>query len=743
MALRDHVNPFQGTDSIPELSTGNTLPITSLPFGMAHWTLQTQRHGGWMFNPHNPKLQGVRCTHQPSPWMGDYGSFAVLPQTGPPRLSAHRRATAWRRDRSVVAPHRMSLDLVADGIRVDVAPTARCAIMRFRFPAGCDARIILECTRGESHIRVRPDGRTIVGYTRGNSGGVPDDFAHHFVAVIDRDVLDWNTFRDDAVGTPRTPDTGEGLGVVADLGNTVTEVTVRIATSFISTEQAMVTLERELGTRDPDRIAADAATAWDLVLDQLEVEPFDDAASDPDTTIATFASCLYRTKLFPRALHEVDAHGRTVHYSPYDGGVHPGVLFADTGTWDTYRTQFPLLTLLDPGFVGEVLQGFVHAGIESGWLPQWPSPGHRTSMPGTHLDAIVADAVAKGVNGFDVETAYRLMLRHADTPAGESAPPGAGRRGIEDYLQHGYRTFGKSVAETLDYAYDDWAIAVVADHLGDNATRARMLQRATNYRHVFDPGVGFMRARDADGSWRTPFNPFEWGGPYCEGGAWQSSWAVPHDPAGLATLFGGAAAMAGTLDQMLSTPPRFEVGDYGAEIHEMTEMAMADHGQYAHSNQPVHNALYLYLAAGRPWRTQQEVRRVLDTMYSPTAFPGDEDNGEMAAWYVLSALGIYPHCPGRPEWGLGSPLMRRSIIHLANGRDLVMDAPRNSSSRPFVDAITVSTPRDAAPDSHRNLVMAHTVLTEGAILHWHMSDRPRTQITPVDSRPSSLSSYED
>ncbi|MFW0792997.1 GH92 family glycosyl hydrolase [Gordonia sp. CPCC 205515] len=739
MSLRTHVNVFQGTDSIPELSTGNTLPIVAVPFGMAHWTLQTQRHGGWMFSPRNPKLQGVRCTHQPSPWMGDYGSFAILPQSGRRLLSASRRATIWRRDHSTVSPDSMSLRLAARGIDIDVAPTSRCAVMRFRFPTDTQHRIIVESTCGETHLRVEPDRRTIVGFTRGNSGGVPDGFAQHFVAVLDHDIVDWATFHDDALGPAQTPRTDEGLGLVAELGPGARVVTMRIATSFIGEAQARITLKREVGGRDLEAVAADAAHLWDTALDQIEVEPVDDGASDPTATIATFASCLYRTKLFPRVLHEMDAQNRTIHYSPYDGEVHPGVLYADTGTWDTYRTQFPLLTLLDPAFVGQVLQGFVHAGQESGWLPQWPSPGHRVSMPGTHLDAIVADALVKGVNGFDVDAAYRMMLRHADGPAGENAPGGAGRRGIEEYLHHGCRTSGTWVAETLDYAYDDWAISVVADRLGDDTTRDRMLRRATNYRNVFDPAVGFMRARGPDGTWREPFDEFEWGGPYCEGGAWQSSWAVPHDPAGLGRLFGGSAALAAKLDDMLATPPYFAVGSYGHEIHEMTEMAAANHGQYAHSNQPVHNALFLYLAAGRPWRTQTEVRRVLETMYSPEGFPGDEDNGEMAAWYVLGALGIYPHCPGRPEWALGSPLMRRTTVHLPGDRDLVLDAPDNSTDRHFVESMTISSHRA----QYRELVVPHATLIAGTTVHWGMSDRPRTQIVPVDARLSSMSEYVD
>lgn len=727
MRLIQYVNPLQGTDSSGQLSRGNTQPLVALPFGMAHWTLQTDHYWGWQFRPRSSHLQGIRLTHQPSPWMGDYGAFLITPQAGPRFLALEKRAMPWKVQEAKIGPHRMRVDLAASGVTLETAPTERGAVFRFRFPEGADARVILQGIKGETHFEVRPDRRTIVAWTRGNSGGVPANFACYLVAVLDKPVASWAAFKGDEPGASGEAATEEELGLCLELGR-VREVTMRVGTSFIDVGQAELNLRREIGNANLDEIAARAERAWEKALGQIEVE------SDDERTLKTFYSCLYRTKLFPRMWHETDARGRQVHFSPYDGKVHDGPLYADTGFWDTFRTQHPLLTLLEPARHAEMLRGFVNAYRESGWLPQWPSPGHRVSMPGTHLDASIADAVAKGIRDFDLEAALEGMVKHADN-ANKGGPTGAGRSDIESYLRLGYCVNGGSVAQTLDYAYDDWAISKVASELGREDVEGRMLVRAGNWRHLYDPSVGFMRAKKADGTWVEPFDPLYWGGPYVEGGPWQSSWAVQHDPAGLMAAMGGEEAFAKKLDLMLSSPPDFHVGGYGQVIHEMTEMKIAPFGQYAHSNQPVHHVLYLYLAAGKPWRCHKEVRRVMDVLYTPEGFAGDEDNGEMAAWYILSALGIYPHCPGRPEWALGSPLFRRAKVHLPNGKTLTIDAPENSKDHVYVDEVS------HAGHLLPGTVISHRDLLKGGSLHFHMEKEPSMRITPVAGRPTSMTPY--
>ncbi|HLP00246.1 MAG TPA: glycoside hydrolase family 92 protein, partial [Fimbriimonas sp.] len=501
--------------------------------------------------------------------------------------------------------------------------------------------------------------------------------------------------------------TGEQLGLCVELGEGSGEVSVRISTSFISHDQAGLNFAQELAGKQYDELMLDATQTWEDLLDTITIE------GSSEEQAQTFYSCFYRTKLFPRIWHEVNGDGKTVHYSPYDGQVHDGPLYADTGFWDTYRTQFPIMTLLEPDRHSEILQGFVNAYHESGWLPQWPSPGHRVCMPGTHLDVTFADAVAKGLADFDVPAALEGMVKHANNPVGDG-PYGAGRDNIQEYLDHGYvlATSHASVSQSLDYAYDDWCIGQVATALGRNDVAEQMNARADNYKKLWDGSVGFMRARHADGSWLTPFDPIGWGGPYCEGGPWQSSWAVQHDPEGLIELIGGPAATVAKLDEMLSSPPRFNSGDYSQEIHEITEMAVADFGQYAHSNQPVHHVLGLYAYAGRPDRMQFETRRVLEEYYKPLTLPGDEDNGEMCAWYVFCALGIYPFCPGRAEYVLTSPLFSRAVVSLPSGVPLEVVAKGTGR---YVSSVRLN------GRLIEGFLVSHSELSAGGVLEFEMS----------------------
>ena len=711
-----HVNPLQGTDSHHGFSRGNTLPLVAMPFGMNHWSAQTAE-GRWFFSPGDKKLQGVRCTHQPSPWMADYGHFTIMANTGPERhLSPGKRARAYRGEFS---PAGFRAELLNDGTTIEMAPTVRGAIFRFRFPDGVTGRVVFEPCAGQGRINVL-EGKGVTGSVDGNSGGVTEGFAHYFAATFDRDPTTVSAFKGE---TTTDETTGERMGFVAEFEGGG-EVTMRIATSFIDETRAAGNLRAELMSRGFDEITSYATDVWNDNLSRIEIE------SDDERALATFYSCLYRTQLFPRVWHETTPQG-VKHRSPYDGGVHDGPLYTDNGFWDTYRTEYPLLALLQPDQLAEILQGWTNAYKEGGWFPQWATPGYRACMVGTHIDAVMADAIARGVTGFEVEKALEGMLKHADE-VGD--PDGAwGRIGIEDYKAKGYVStiHHESVARSLDYAYDDWCLAQIAT----GSERERLLERAGNYKHLFDPAVGFMRGKDGDGKWLEPWDEFQWGSPYVEGGPWQSLWAVPHDAAGLIRLLGGEEAFVRKLDAMLTTPPYFTTGAYGFEIHEMTEMAQAGFGQYAHSNQPVHHALYLYNAAGRPWRAQKEVRRVMTEMYSPDDFPGDEDNGEMAAWYVLSALGLFPLTPGSGQWTLGSPLFRKATIHLPNGKNLVIDAPENSKENVYVRAVSLNgTTLD-------RLFLTHEEVAAGGTLRFEMSAAPNETVVPPAGRPYSMTPY--
>lgn len=730
MNLLSYVNPLQGTYSHYNFSTGNTLPIMAMPYGMAHWTLQTDNVRGWFFQPGTPKLQGIRCTHQPSPWMGDYGAFTFLPQVGTTLLSCTKRATAYRLDKSIIKPHHFGIELIGSGIRIDSTPTERGGVFKFAFPPNGGHRVIFEGVKGETSFSLIGD-RAIAGFTRGNSGGVPDNFAHYFVATFDCQITAFRAFHGDEV-IPQPDDSwptysGEAIGSYIEFGEGPRVVTMKVATSFVSIEQAQLNLQQEIGNDIFELSAAKAEETWENLLQTIQVE------SDSEDELRTFYSCFYRTKLFPRQWHEIDATGKIVHFSPYSGKVEEGVLYADTGFWDTYRTLFPLMTILEPDRFCEILQGFVNAYHESGWLPQWPSPGHRVCMPGTHLDVTIADALAKGLDGFDAESALDGMIRHADNSA-EDGPIGAGRAAILEYLDHGYclATSHASVSQSLDYAYDDWCIGEVAERLGRQEVAARMRERANNYKKLWDESVGFMRARHADGKFLAPFDQFDWGGPYCEGGPWQSSWAVQHDPAGLMHLLGGEHALAAKLDEMLALPPRFNIGGYGQEIHEITEMAAADFGQYAQSNQPVHHVLFLYAAANRMDRLQFETRRVLEEYYTEKTLPGDEDNGEMTAWYVFASLGFYPFCPGRSEYVICSPLFRKVTIQLPNEKSFVVTSEGKGR---YVESVTLN------GESHRSSLIQHQEIVDGGTLHFRLGEEPVTNNLDPNQKPSSMSPY--
>lgn len=727
-SLVQHVNPLQGTASQFQFSTGNCLPLIARPFGMTHWSPQTDE-GNWLFSAHARKLQGIRATHQPSPWIGDYGHFTVMAQTGPLALSASQRSSSYRLDKSVIKPHHFQTYLIRYRTTLEITPTERCAVFRFTFPDNEIGRVILEPFAGNSQVEIDEGERTLSGYTQGKSGGAPDNFACYYAAVFSRPWERVQRFCKNELLDGETRHSGERIGAFAEF--TAGEaVEMRVATSFLSVEQARRNLKREVGERSFDDVLREGERVWNDGLGRIEI------GGATERQRQTFYTCLYRAQLFPRQWYEYEAEGCPVHYSPYDGKVHDGVLYADNGFWDTYRTVYSLMSLVYPERLTDILNGWVNAAKEGGWFPRWSSPGYRACMIGTHMDAVIADAYVKGFRDFDIEAAYRAMRRNAFEPTDGG---NFGRWGLNEFDKVGYvpaDQYESATACTQDYAYNDWCIAQVAKGLGREDDYQRLNTRAAYYRNVYDPGVGFMRGRNADGSWEEPWREFAWGGAYVEGGPWQSTWAVPHDPAGLIDLMGGPDAFEAKLDRMLATPPHFEAGTYGFEIHEMTEMAVADFGQYAHSNQPVHHVLYLYSCAGRPWKTQYWVRRVLDELYSPDpdGLAGDEDNGEMTSWYVLSALGFYPVCPGHPSYVLGAPLFPRATVHLPDGKPLVITGEGSSPDNVYVRDL-----RWNGEPYNKNWV-SHEQLAQGGELAFVMGDTPRSdQAFRAEDLPYSFS----
>lgn len=735
-----HVNVLQGTDSSHDVSTGNTIPMIARPFGMTDWTIQT-REDRWFFDPKQKVIQGVRATHQPSPWMGDYGQFTVLASAeGGPGMetdvSAQKRQSNF--EALELSPDKMSLTLKPSNVKLEMTATGRSALFRFTFPAGKAGRVMIEGA-AESGVAIDGANGVVTGFTRSNNGGVPKNFAMHYSATFRAPIRRAQISEQGHIKDGRkTKVEGGNSGVVIDFApgkdGKPRVVEMRLGTSFIGAEQAEWNAESEIGRRDLDAVSAESREIWNRALGKIAIE-----ATPRETR--TFYSCFYRAQLFPREFFEFDRAGQPIHYSPYDGKVHPGILYADNGFWDTYRTFYSFLAIVDPERLSQILQGWMQAYREGGWFPQWPSPGYRACMIGSHSDAVIADAVVKKIPGFDYREAFDGMLKHADMdPDGD---PGYGRPGISGYLKRGYVFDGEahaSASAALDYAYDDFCIAQVARALGETKLAEKFEKRALNYRNNYDGETDFMRGRNEDGSFVEPFDEYFWGGPYVEGGPWQSTWSVQHDPAGLVKLMGGPEAFAKKLDAMFERPGTYHTGKGGYEnvIHEMVEMARLPFGQYAHSNQTAHHIPYLYLAAGRPEKTQHWVRRVLDEAYGPDAFCGDEDNGEMSAWYLLSALGIYPLCPGRPEYVIGSPMVRSATVQLPGGRALRIEAPGNAPGRDYVKALSVNgRPYD-------KLWISYFDLMEGPTMKFEMTPTASdaTKSWRPEQLPPSLSPYE-
>jgi predicted alpha-1,2-mannosidase len=699
----DQVNCFQGTNSTRLFSRGNTLPIAAVPFGMAHWTLQTAiASGPWFFHPADQRIEGIRCTHQLSPWLDDYGYATLMPFTGNPSPEPAGRASSYRPSEIVFKPHHIKMALLRYGCVVELVPTERGAMLQFNFDGGDARGLMVDLPGDDAEFHLDRERRVLTGITRKNAGGVPEGFATYYVLHFDQALS----------GYDEKQLKGRKVGIVSfeiKAGNTVA---VRIGTSFISAEQATLNLETEISSKSFDQLFKEAHEIWGTNLGRIKVE------GGSDTQQRTFYSSLYRAVLFPRVWHEPDGKGGFHHYSAYNGKVVPGVMYADHGYWDVYRAWYPLMSIIDPKRLAEILQAWVNAAQEGGWLPQFPCPGYRACMTGSLIDSVFGDAAAKNLPGYDVQGAYAALRKHA-TQKGDP-DRGYGRRGIEQYLERGFipdEDVEQSAVETLDSAYGDFCIAQVARAAGKTEDAGMFEQRSQNWRKVFDAKTGFMRGKHRDGSWLEPFDPLVWGSPYVEGAAWQHRFSVPHDVAGLATALGGTAPLTAAIEEMLRTEPRFKVGVYGQEIHEMSEMAAVHFGQYAQSNQPVHHALYLFALAGRPDRTQFWVRRVLKELFTPENFPGDEDTGSMGAWYVLSALGFYPVCPGRPSYVMGSPLFDRTTLTLDHGKATTIEAQNNNDDHVYVASVTINGAR------HAGVEITHQTVMEGSKIVFAMTDK--------------------
>jgi predicted alpha-1,2-mannosidase len=696
-ALADLVNPLMGTDSDHELSYGNTYPAVAVPWGMNFWSPVTGKPGsGWGYMYHDKKINGIKQTHQPSPWMNDYAAFSLFAETGPVRLKEDERASWFSHKAEESHPYGYKIYLADYDVTAEVTPTSRAAQFRFTFPRSDDAHILLDGLAGGSMVRIDPAHRRIIGYVRNNHGGVPGNFHNWFVAQFDHDFTVSRTWDNNWQMSADLVREGGHVGAVVSFKTQAGEqVGVKVASSFISAEQAERNLE-ELGSDSFDQTQAKAKAAWNSELGRIQV------SDDNLDNERTFYSAMYRMLLFPRMFHEIDAGRKTVHYSPYDGKVHDGPMFTDNGFWDTWRAVFPYFALVKPDLDSQIMQGLANAYKEGGWLPEWMSPGQRDVMIGSNSTNIIADAYLNGVRGFDVNTLYEAMVKNATTSQGRPRDArgeiisAVGREGVEAYNKLGYVPYdigiNESAARTLEYATADFSLSRLAAALGKSEDAKLYAAHAQNYRNIYDASTGWMRGRNHDGSWQTPFNPYAWGDAFTEGNALHYSFSAMQDVQGLINLSGGDKPFADKLDSIFTLPPLFDDAYYGAVIHETREMQIVNMGQYAHGNQPIQHMIYLYDWAGQPWKAQMHARDAMARLYSatPDGYPGDEDNGQTSAWYVFSALGFYPVTPSVGQYAIGSPLFRSVRVSMPGGKVLTIEAVNNGPKNVYIQSATLN-----------------------------------------------------
>lgn len=712
-----YVSTLVGTNSKYELSTGNTYPAIALPWAMNFWSPQTGKMGdGWMYTYAADKIRGFKQTHQPSPWMNDYGQFSIMPITGKVVFDENERASWFSHKAEVAKPYYYRVYLADFDVTTEITPTERAAMFRFTFPDSKNAYIVTDAFDKGSFVKIIPEEHKIVGYTTRNSGGVPGNFKNYFVIVFDQPFSYFATVKDGKITEGEKEFEGNHAGAIVGFSTSDNgAVQAQVASSFISEAQALINL-KELGDADFDKIASKGKQRWNEVLGKIRVE------DDNIDNLRTFYSCFYRSVLFPRNFTEIDADGNIVHYSPYNGKVLPGYLFTDTGFWDTFRSLFPFLNFLYPSENEKMQEGLVNAYKESGFLPEWASPGHRNTMVGNNSASVVADAYLKGLRGYDIETLWEALKHGANNVHPNVSA--TGREGYDYYNKYGHIPndvgVDQNVARTLEYAYDDWTIYRLGKALHKPQEEIDIYaQRALNYKNLYYPKRKLMAGRASDGSFSDSFKPTDWGRDFTEGNSWHYSWSVFHDPQGLIDLMGGQKEFVTMLDSVFSIP-----GSGGMEsrsmIHEMREMQVMDMGQYAHGNQPAQHLVYLYNYAGEPWKAQYLAREIMDKLYAatPDGYCGDEDNGQTSAWYVFSALGFYPVCPGSNEYIIGSPLFRSVKIELENGKEITIIADNNSKENRYIAEMKLNGKRCT-----KNY-LTHEDLMKGAKIDFKMSPAP-------------------
>jgi predicted alpha-1,2-mannosidase len=658
---------------------------------------------GWAYTYAADRIRGFKQTHQPSPWMNDYGQFSIMPVTGRVKLTEDERQSWFSHKAEIAKPYYYSVYLADADVTTEITPTERAAQFRFTYPATDSSYVVVDAFNRGSYIKVIPEQRKIVGYSTRNANKVKD-FKNYFVIYIDQPFTTSRTWSGKNIAGDSLEITADHVGALIGFKTLKGQkVHLKVASSFISIDQAELNLKNELAHDAFEVTEQKAKNSWNKQLSKILVE------GGTIDQVRTFYSCMYRTLQFPQRLYEVDAKGQVMHWSPYNQKILPGYLYGGTGFWDTFRALYPLLNLIAPSINKEMQEGLINDYKESGWLPEWSSPNLANVMIGNNSASIVADAYLKGLRGYDINTLYEALLHGANNAGPLTA---VGRAGVEYYNKLGYVPYdvkiNENAARTLEYAYDDFTIYKLAKALNRPKEEIELYaKRSQNFRNVFDAETKLMRGRNADGTFQSPFNPFKWGDAFTEGNSWHYTWSVFHDIEALKKLMGGNETFVRMLDSVFTMPPVFDESYYGSVIHEIREMQIMNMGQYAHGNQPIQHMTYLYNYAGQPWKSQYWIRRVMDQLYKPTSdgYCGDEDNGQTSAWYIFSAMGFYPVCPGTDQYVLGTPLFKKMTVNLENGKKVVINAPQNSGTNLYVQSLQFNNkPHDKNWVSHFDLM---------------------------------------
>ena len=719
-SLVDYVNPLMGTDSKHSLSNGNTYPAIATPWAMNFWTPMTSKMGdGWTYKYNENKIRGIKQTHQPSPWINDYAAFSLMAVTGEMKYKEDERESWFSHKAETVKPYHYKTYLADYDVVAEVAPTERAAHFKFTFPESESSYILVDGFFKGSMVKIIPEERKIIGYCRNNSGGVPDNFHNYFVVQFDKDFELNHTWTDEWELQENTLDSeGEHVGAIIGFKTKKGEtVHAKVASSFISPAQAQLNLDREIGSDSFETTKEKAKNAWETELRKITIE-------DPNIeNIKTFYSCLYRVLLFPRKFYEYNEQNEVVHYSPYNGEVLPGYMFTDNGFWDTFRAVYPFFNMMYPTLNGNIMEGLANTYKESGWLPEWASPGHRDCMVGSNSAPIIVDAFLKGVVNKDAEVLFEAILKNATVEEGRPESS-VGREGLNYYNELGYVPYNigikENTARTLEYAYADFTIAKMAEKLGKKDLADKYYKQSMNYKNVFDSSTNLMRGKNEDGKFQTPFNPLKWGDAFTEGNSLHYTWSVFHDVDGLIGLMGGKESFIDQLDNVFTMPPDFDDSYYGFTIHEIREMQIVNMGNYAHGNQPIQHMIYLYNHANAPYKTQEKIRDVLTNLYSatPDGYCGDEDNGQTSAWYVFSALGFYPVTPGADEYVIGSPLFDKATLTLENGNTFTINTKNNSKENFYIQSTKLN------GDDYSNNFIKYDAIQNGGSFEFNLNSSP-------------------